>query len=244
MKRDAFALMADAEQSHWWYRGRRDFIAAALERVAPPPGAHILDAGCGSGGNLEVLARFGKVSGFEYDAEAMHVARERQIGPVEPGALPGPIPFGDQRFDAIGLFDVLEHLEQPVDSLVALRQRLVDGGALVLTVPANPWLWGPHDVQCQHFRRYTAATLRDHLTSAGFVVEYLSYFNSLLLPLAIAQRIKERVAGYDLEAMPGGGMNGLLHRIWRIERRWIPTRVAPFGLSLIAIARRATPADG
>lgn len=238
MERDAFALMADAEQSHWWYRGRRDFIAAAFERVAVPPEARILDAGCGSGGNLEVLAQFGQVSGFEYDAEAMRIARAREIGPVEPGALPGPIPFGGKSFDAIGLFDVLEHLEQPVESLVALRNRLVEDGALVLTVPANPWLWGPHDVQCQHFRRYTADTLRDHLVSAGFTIEYLSYFNSLLLPLAIVQRLKERFVGYNLEVMPGARMNGLLHRIWGIERRWIPTRFAPFGLSLIAIARR------
>lgn len=238
MERDAFTLMADAERTHWWFRARRDFITAAFERVAPPPGATILDAGCGSGGNLEILSHFGAVSGFEYDAEAMQAARQRGIGRVEPGSLPDGVPFEDDRFDAIGLFDVLEHLEFPVPSLSALCQRLVAGGALVLTVPANPWLWGPHDVQCQHFRRYTADTLREHLASAGFDIEYLSYFNSLLLPLAIVQRVKERVVGYNLAAMPGSGMNGLLHRIWRAERHWIPTRVAPFGLSLIAIARR------
>lgn len=241
MERDAFALMADAERTHWWFRGRRDFITAAFQRVAPPPGARILDAGCGSGGTLETLAPFGEVFGFEFDAEAMQAARDRHIGHIEPGSLPAGIPFGDQCFEAIGLFDVLEHLEHPVEALAALRNRLVAGGALVLTVPANPWLWGPHDVQCQHYRRYTADSLRDHLASAGFVIEYLSYFNTLLLPLAIAQRLRERVAGYNLEEMPGSRMNGLLHRIWRVERRWIPTRTAPFGLSLIAIARRELP---
>lgn len=239
MKRDAFELMASAERDHWWFRGRRAFVQTAIEQLALPIGARVLDAGCGSGGNLQLLSRFGTVYGFEYDAQAMELAKALNIGSVEQGSLPQAIPFGATVFDLIGLFDVLEHLEHPVESLSALRDRLTPGGAVLLTVPANPWLWGPHDEVHNHFRRYTAASLSEHLEGAGLRVEYLSYFNSLLLPLAMLQRAKERLFGYSVEELsPAKAVNDLLFRIWRIERHWIPNRRAPFGLSLLASARR------
>jgi SAM-dependent methyltransferase len=239
MERDAFDLMAAAERDHWWFRARREFIAAAMQRIAPPAGARILDAGCGSGGNLELLSRFGSVSGFEFDHDARSAAAALGIGSVASGSLPDGIPFTDATFDVIGLFDVLEHLDAPVESLTALAARLTKSGAIVLTVPANPWLWGPHDVRHQHLRRYTARSLRDHLVLAGLRVEYISYFNSLLLPLAIVQRIRERLFGYSTtDLMPSRAVNEALFRIWRAERAWIPRRSAPVGVSLLAIARR------
>lgn len=240
MDRDAFTLMADAERDHWWFRGRRFFIERMIQRLSLPPAANVLDAGCGSGGNLALLSGLGTLHGFEYDAEARAVAETLGLGKIAAGALPDGIPFGDTRFDLIGLFDVLEHLAEPVPSLEALRLRLQDGGALVLTVPALPWLWGPHDVVHNHYRRYTASTLRAHLTAAGYEVEYLSYMNLLLLPLAVAQRLKERLFGYRVEALtPSPFINNLLYRIWRLERAWIPQRRLPLGLSLLAVARPA-----
>jgi len=240
MDRDAFALLADAEHEHWWFRGRREVIQAAFARLDLPPTARILDAGCGSGGNLRLLSTFGSVDGFEYDAEARDAARALGIGAVESGSLPDGIPFGPLRFDAIGLFDVLEHLEKPVESLTALRNRLTPAGSIVITVPANPWLWGPHDAVHQHFRRYTAASLRAHMATAGLTVHYLSYFNSLLLPLAVAQRVRERIFGYSTNNLaPSPTVNAALLRIFRLERYWIPRWRAPFGLSLLAVAGRA-----
>ena len=240
MQRDAFALMAQAERDHWWFRARREFIAAAIRRAAPPAMARVLDAGCGSGGNLALLAEFGSVHGFEFDHDARGVAAALGIGEVAHGSLPDGIPFRDTQFDVIGLFDVLEHLEHPVPALRALRGRLAPSAALVLMVPANPSLWGPHDVAHQHFRRYTSRSLADQLQAAGFSIEYLSYFNTLLLPLAVLQRIRERLFGYSVTSLtPAPLMNEVLLRIWRLERRWIPSRTLPVGLSLLAIARPA-----
>jgi SAM-dependent methyltransferase len=240
MERDAFALMAAAERDHWWFKGRREFIAAALQRAALPANATILDAGCGSGGNLELLAKFGRLYGFEYDHSALAAAANLGLATVAHGALPDGIPFEGVQFDAIGLFDVLEHLEHPVEALRALSARLTPAGALVLTVPAHPSLWGPHDVAHQHYRRYTMATLTEHLHRGGLRIEYLSHMNSLLLPVAIAQRVKERVFGYSVHQLtPSPAVNAMLLNIWRLEHRWIPRRRVPVGLSLIAIARCA-----
>lgn len=230
--------MARIEEEHWWYRARREFISAAFARLKLPANATILDAGCGTGGSLAMLSQFGTLKGMEYDGGARDIAAARGIAEVLQGALPDSVPFPLTQFDAIGLFDVLEHLERPVDSLEALRQRLTPNGAIVLTVPAYEWLWGPHDETHQHFRRYTAGSLRMHLHAADLQVEYLSYFNSMLLPLAIAQRIRERLFGYSFDDLiPSPRVNELLFRIWRLERRWIPRRRAPFGLSILAIAR-------
>lgn len=240
MDEAAFALLARLEREHWWFVGRREFIEAALTHVRAPRPWRILDAGTGSGGALEMLARHGAVSAFETDATARAQAIARGIGRVAPGHLPDGVPFGDDAFEVIGFFDVLEHLDEPVAALRALRARLAPGGALVITVPAYPWLWGPHDEVHQHRRRYTRASLRRDLEAAGLRVRYLSHMNLLLLPLAILQRLRESVLGYDADALAvSPWLNGLLLRLWRLERHWVPRWTLPAGLSLLAVAEAA-----
>ena len=240
MERDAYRILKDLEADHWWFAGRRHVIAAALRFASLPTHARILDAGCGSGGNLPMLARHGTVWGFERDPEARAIAVARQTATVAPGALPGEIPFAPMTFDAIGLFDVLEHLEHPVESLRALRERLSTEGVVILTVPAHPWLWGAHDVIHAHQRRYTPRALRAELEASGLRVERLTYTNTLLFPLAIVQRLRESLFGYRPDALRiAGPLNTLFTRCWALEARWIPRRRLPIGLSLLAMARRA-----
>lgn len=238
----AFEMMAAAERDHWWFRGRREFITAAFRRASLPSGARVLDAGCGFGGNLAVLREFGAVWAFERDARARAAATATGIAAdVAFGALPDEIPFSGTTFDAIGLFDVLEQVEAPVAALRALADRLSADGAMVLTVPAHPTLWGPHDEYHHHFHRFTTTTLRRSLEAAGLRVEYLSHFNTLLLPLALAQRVRERFFGYEPgDLMPGSRLDQALFRIWTAELRWIPRRTLPVGLSILAIARRSS----
>lgn len=238
MERDAYRILRDLEADHWWFAGRRHVIAAALRSASLPVDARILDAGCGSGGNLPMLARHGTVWGFEQDPEARAVALARRIATIAPGSLPGEIPFAPQRFDAIGLFDVLEHLDAPVESLQALRERLSPRGVLVLTVPAHPWLWGAHDVIHAHRRRYTPRALRAHLEAGGLRVERLTYTNALLFPLAIVQRLRESWFGYRPDALTvSRPLNALFTHCWALEARWIPRHRLPMGLSLLAMAR-------
>lgn len=237
MDEAAFALLERLERDHWWFVGRRHFIEAALTQVQAPHPWRILDAGAGSGGNLEMLTRHGAVWAFETEPGAAAVARARGLGAVALGHLPDGIPFGDEAFEVIGAFDVIEHLDDPVAALRALRQRLAPGGAIVITVPAYPWLWGPHDEVHQHRRRYTRATLCRDLEVAGLKVRYLTHINLLLLPLAVLQRMRESVFGYQPEALQvTPWLNRLLLGLWRLEDRWVPRRSLPAGLSLLAVA--------
>lgn len=239
MQLEAYQLMAAAEESHWWFRGRRAMIEGVIQTLGLPEHPHILDAGCGTGGNLPLLARFGKVYGFEYDATARQLADARGLAIVSGGALPDALPFAPQAFDLIGLFDVLEHLDHPVESLRALGARLALGGSLVLTVPAYQWLWGPHDELHEHKRRYSRRLLREHVAAAGLQVAYMSHINSLLLPAAVAQRAMHRITRQAAgELTPGAIVNETFYRIWSLERAWIPRISVPFGLSLIAVLRQ------
>ncbi len=171
MDRAVFERMAAFEDTHWWFAARRRLIHTILSRsAAVPQGAQILEAGCGTGGNLALLSEFGTVDAFEFDAAAREIAEEKSGLPIVFGALPSDLPFGQKKFDIIGLFDVLEHIEDDQASLAALGARLAPEGQIVLTVPAFPALWSRHDERHHHFRRYTSKSLRavaDRARSSG-----------------------------------------------------------------------------
>lgn len=239
MDRAVYEAMAAEEDSHWWFVGRRAVLSGLIaRRAAPPNGSRVLDAGCGSGGNMAMLARFGAVEGVEYDATARDIAAARGVGPVRPGALPDGLEVPDSAFGLIGLFDVLEHVEQDVASLKALGTKLATGGRLVVSVPALPWLWSEHDVTHHHFRRYTKATLRGAIEEAGLRVEGCGYFNTLLFPVALAQRGVQKLTGLGAgaAAQPAGPVNAALAAIFGAERHLIGRVPLPIGLSLWAIA--------
>ena len=141
MEATAYTAMRDSQENHWWFVGRRAVIRSLLDRfVGKRADAHVLEAGCGFGGNLPLLEGYGKVYAFEFNERAREFAARQTAGPVAYGALPDEIGFGDRKFDLIVILDVLEHIEDDLASLISLRDRLSDGGTLLVTVPAVPAL--------------------------------------------------------------------------------------------------------
>ena len=155
MDRAVFDRMAELDRDHWWFTARRRILAAVIARVVRPPRqARILEVGAGTGHNLEMLGQFGRVEASELDDHARALASERLGRPVVSAALPDLSMFPADSYDVAALLDVLEHVEDDKGSLAAVFSRLKPGGALVLTVPANPWMWSAHDVAHHHHRRY------------------------------------------------------------------------------------------
>jgi 2-polyprenyl-3-methyl-5-hydroxy-6-metoxy-1,4-benzoquinol methylase len=233
------------EATHWWYQGRRDIVRAVLSRqLEPNPARRILDVGCGTGAMLPMLREFGLVEGMELSPLALKYCRERVGDSVvlHEGGLPDGLPR--QKYDVLTAFDVLEHLQDPVTALVAMRGALGSDGTVVCTVPAYEFLWSHHDDLNEHERRYTRPLLRQHLEKAGFQVLYVSHYNTLLMPPVVAARLLERVRGESARKTGGADLqetprwaNALLHAIFASERWLLPRMRLPFGISIIAVAK-------
>jgi SAM-dependent methyltransferase len=192
-----------------------------------------------------MLCEFGQVWGVEAFEAALEAAKKRAPRGVtlSQGSLPGTRLDPTMRFELIALFDVLEHLEQPVPALQELAGLLAPGGQMLLTVPAFQFLWSVHDVQNQHRCRYDIGMLRHELALAGLRVDFFSYYNSLLFPAVAAVRFARRlVPGREelpeLEASRGLA-NGLLATLFSAERFVVTRRTVPFGVSLLAMVRAA-----
>lgn len=231
------------EDRHWWYRGRRRVVGRVLAGLDLPPDTRILDAGCGGGGNFAALARFGRVTGLEPDADARAAARERGLGEVVEGGL-AELPFEDGSFDLATALDVIEHVDDDLGALGELRRVVVDGGFLVVTVPAYQSLWSPHDVANEHRRRYARKQLLAVAEAAGWQFVQASYFNSLPLPIVAALRLRQRrrlgeqaPPVSDFERTPAW-VDGLLELPFRLEAGLISAGVrVPAGLSLLGVFR-------
>ncbi|MEQ5788890.1 class I SAM-dependent methyltransferase [Erythrobacter sp. NFXS35] len=241
MELAAYQSLRDSQDRHWWFVGRRRIITRLIERFVPlPTGARVLEAGCGYGGNLAMLSTLGDVQAFEFDDAARAHAAELSRLTVAYGKLPHDIGFANDSFDLIAMLDVLEHIDDDVGSLRALGDRLAPDGRLLLTVPAVPWLWSDHDVLHQHKRRYTKAVLLKRLHEAGFEPVRIGYFNALLFPLALAQRLVSRYLGgrgADQNA-PAEPLNAVLTAIFAFEGKLLGRLSFPIGLSLFAVVRR------
>jgi SAM-dependent methyltransferase len=234
------AVHAEEDRAHWWFLGRRAVILAEMARRLPAGRARIAELGCGSGGMLEALSRFGTAVGVETDAALRARAQERGLD-VRAGTLPDAIPLHPGRWDAVCLFDVLEHVDDEAGALAACRRLLVPGGRLFVTVPAYAWLWSRHDELLGHRRRYTVRALRQVAERAGFAVERLTYFNTILAPPIMAVRIVRaalRRPGHDLDR-PAPWLNRALAACFSAEVRLLRWTSPPFGISILLVARRA-----
>lgn len=239
MERAVYDHMAQVDMSHHWYVARRRVLAALIGRLGLPANARILEVGCGTGHNLGMLSRFGTVSAVEIDDASREIASRRLGRPVIAAPLPELPGIERGAFDLVALLDVLEHLEDDHGALVTLAECLRPGGRLLITVPAHPWLWSGHDVANHHLRRYTRATLRDVIAQAALKLERMSWFNSLLFPVAAGARLLGKASGQNMtgDTLPKP-LAWLLEQAFAVERYVVGRVPLPPGLSLLAIVSR------
>ena len=238
MQPEVYHEMAGVQERHWWFSGRRKVLSAVLDRLALPAEARILEIGCGTGGNLAMLAGYGRLQAMECDATARDIATALGICPVHAGGLPGPLPFEAGQFDLVCLLDVLEHIEDDQAALSEVARLIKPTGHLLVTVPAYAWLWSAHDEAHHHHRRYTAGLLRRRATAAGLTVIRLGYFNSLLFPVISIIRFAHKIAGRQSEsdaAMPSLPVNRLLAWIFGFERYFVRHALFPAGTSVMVL---------
>jgi SAM-dependent methyltransferase len=240
MDRATYGRMAEIQDRHWWYEGRRRILRSLIARLGFKEGARILEVGCGPGANLKMLTEFGTVTGVEPDDFSVGHARVVSGCRVEKGTLPDSLGVSGP-FDLVCAFDVIEHVEEDLQSLQALRRVMEEDGYALFTVPAYRFLWSHHDVVNHHKRRYTKGRFARLLRQAGYEIGYISYYNTALLPAVIATRFLKkllRIKDKPDEVLPGQSfLNTALCRIFSSERFLLGHVALPAGISIVAVCR-------
>lgn len=254
MQAEDYAYLYELEENFWWFAGMREITASLLDSYCLP--AHtrtILDAGCGTGGNLSFLERYaggGHVVGIDLINEALRFCRERKHVGLLAQASVSDLPFREAVFDLLTSFDVLVQLPGEGADERAVREMyrvLKPGGICFVRVAAYRWMLSGHDHALGTQRRYRLGVLTEMLERAGFDILRATYANSLLLPVAAVRRlvlkpIRLADGGSDVKPLApalqwiNGAMKMLLKNEARILKR--PRGRLRAGLSAICIARK------
>jgi SAM-dependent methyltransferase len=242
-KPEYFARLADIEESNFWFRARNELIQWALRNYFSDAKS-FFEVGCGTGfvlaGIYEKFPRM-RLAGSEIFADGLAIAKAR-LPNVELYQMDARRISFDREFDVVGAFDVLEHVIEDENVLAQMFNAARSGGGLLVTVPQHRFLWSASDQYAMHQRRYNRDELRRKVESGGFHVERITSFNSLLLPLMIWSRLRQK---RDQDFQPwrefeiGPTLNKALESILNFERMVIKTGVSfPAGGSLLLVGRK------
>ena len=244
----AFEFLFEMEQKHFWHVGRKEILLDVLTRNIPHLAeSRMLEIGCGNGSVLAYLKQNGvDIEGGDIFPEGLEFCKQRagsvSLYHIDVLALP----FVNS-FDIIGLFDVLEHIDNDDKALLEINQALKPGGNLILTVPAYKFLWSYFDVHSHHKRRYSKGELATKLEQNGFVTKKVSFFMFSLFPLLAAIRLIGNIFhggknGQDvrpsLEVRTVPVVNEVFLGLLQLERLLIRYLSLPFGTSLLVLAEK------
>jgi ubiquinone/menaquinone biosynthesis C-methylase UbiE len=253
MQTEDYQYLYELEERFWWFAGMREITASLLDPLLPPRDRVILDAGCGTGGNLEWLSRYagkGPVAGIDLISTALEFCRQsghRQLAQASATELP----FASESFDLVTSFDVLVQIPGEGADKQAMREMhrvLKPGGIAFVRGAAFEWMRSGHDRALSTQRRYSLVELRERLESTGFEVLRETYANSLLFPIAAVRRLLlKRLgladSGSDVKPLPehlqwlNRTLTGAL--LWEAKKLRNPRAKLTLGLSAICIARKS-----
>jgi len=243
MQEHHYSLVYEEEEKHWWYVGRRRILDTFVNSLSARFSTHpprILDVGCGTGANLNMLSRHGDVEGVDVSVQALSYCKERGLQNVKHGTAE-ELPFADASFDLVTALDVVEHLDDDLEGLREIRRVLKPGGFALLTVPAFMFLWGVQDDVSNHRRRYTMSQLQRVVGEAGFAIERGTYANITFFLPVLAVRTFMRLFGLKAQAeyaINVPALNNFFAWVFGLERFWLKRLSLPFGVSAFCVARR------
>jgi SAM-dependent methyltransferase len=238
---------AQAEARHFWFRGLRRFVRPLLAAaVAGRERPRVLDAGCGTGCNLQMLPELADGYGIDLNRLGLDCARRSGLRRLARASV-AALPFSDATFDLVTSFDVLYALteDDAQRGMSEMARVLKPGGTLLVNVAALGILRGGHSVLAEELRRYDRRMMKAAVADAGLEITRLTYTNALLFPLILVARVLQRLAGMDTPeqtgheiAVPSAPLNALLDAVLTLEAQLLRAVNLPFGSSLLCSARK------
>lgn len=244
MRTNQYKVMYEVEENHFWYKGMQkiseNLLHLYLRKLAK---LKILDAGCGTGGSLLFLRKFGTVTGIDTSPLAIRFCKKRGLKNVFVGSVE-KLHFKDNSFDIVTCFDVIPHQNVKDDNRAfsELYRVLKPGGTLLLRVAAYNWLFGYHDVAVQNKQRYARKEVKELLEKASFKPLKITYVNFFLFPVAVLRRFLSGFSfkkSHDSDVLPvSPRLNFILQFPLNIESFLIRYLNLPFGLSIVSVAQK------
>jgi len=246
MLANEYQKLNNFENFYWWHVGRREIIKSLLSRIPLNKNSQILEVGCGTGGNLEILSKFGKVIGLDNSKDAIEFSRKKGFENCILGEAEN-VNYPDESFDLIAALDLLEHIDNEQKVLKEFYRVLKKGGYFLITVPAYQFLWSEHDEALFHKRRYILSDLKKKLLGANFNIVWASHFIVFTAPAFFIYRMLRKVFSdgnklkehkmTDYLVLPDF-LNNFLISLLKFETFLSKYITFPFGISIACIAKK------
>ena len=241
MRPNEYETMFRVEETHWWYSALHRLIFQVLESEMPDwRDKTILDVGCGTGAILQRLGNPAKNVGIDLAPEAVSLCKQRGLNNVRQGDICA-LPFSNASFDAVICSSVLYHqwVGDVEGAVREMHRVLCPGGVVLINVPAFPFLRSRHDEAVMTARRFRKSEIRNLLLNQNFTIRRLTYWTTLLFPLAVATRtLGGSKMGRDFERTQMSLAQRALAQVMKLELGLLRKISLPFGVALLAVARK------
>ena len=236
MKKETFERHISNEKNHWWFKGRREIISKVIKNNFRKK-LQILDFGAGSGTNIDVLSKFGKVHIYEKNKKMNNYLKKKYSKSKKVKSIQN---FKNEKYDLIVAADVIEHIQNDKKAIKDLTNTLKKNGKILITVPAFQFLFSKKDVQLKHYRRYNIKNFKFLMKDLKIIK--ITYFNFVLfIPLSLVILFL-KIFQIDFinyaEKTPNKFINTIFYNLFSFEKNLINTLYFPFGLSILFLGQK------